>query len=523
MGNDGPGGPSFGSVSGPGGAPAALTVGAVDLRRRHDTVRVVVRHGLDVLLDRRLPLGGAVAPAGAVDLEVVVPKFPPPEAARAGRAAAYFFDRRGFSLVAGQAALVPAGTDPEAAVEGAAAAGARAVLLYGSVLPPGGFGLQESVPLPVVGIPAWLARDLARRVGGRGRVRVTLGRVRQMDNPSLGRVAGFSSTGLAFDGRVKPDLVAPGVALPTSDAGANEDGSPRYGTVNGSSAAAAVVAAAAALLAEARPALDADGLKSVLVGAARPIAGEALTSQGAGVLDLGASAAAEVGAQPTTLALGRASGDRWKVRRELLVRSLSTRPLAVRLHVDRTAEGAAAIRFTARPARFLLPAGATVRVRLRAELTSQPRGTAPAEGVISIEPSTSAAIRVPWVISFDPPPTSLLESLHLSQRAFAPSDAQPALLTFDAGSVRQVDRADARRTQIAPIATLDVVLWTASGRRIGLLARLRDLLPGRYQFGLTGRDVAGSELEPGEYEVRLIAYPTLRGAVTRRVVRFTIK
>ena len=45
-GNEGPAGPSYGSIGGPGGAPAALTVGAADLRRQTATVRVVVRAGL---------------------------------------------------------------------------------------------------------------------------------------------------------------------------------------------------------------------------------------------------------------------------------------------------------------------------------------------------------------------------------------------------------------------------------------------------------------------------------------------
>src|SRR5438046_10395093 len=41
------------------------------------------------------------------------------------------------------------------------------------------------------------------------------------------------SSGLAYDGRVKPDVVAPGVALETSEPGSNADGTARYGTVNG--------------------------------------------------------------------------------------------------------------------------------------------------------------------------------------------------------------------------------------------------------------------------------------------------
>ena len=59
----------------------------------------------------------------------------------------------------------------------------------------------------------------------------------------------FSSRGLAFDGISKPEVVASGVALLTSDPGRGADGAPAFGTVSGSSAAAAVVAGGAAILA----------------------------------------------------------------------------------------------------------------------------------------------------------------------------------------------------------------------------------------------------------------------------------
>ncbi len=63
-GNDGPAGPGFGSISGPGGAGAALTVGAADTRKNAEEVRVTLRSGLDVVLDRHLPLVGAGTPGG---------------------------------------------------------------------------------------------------------------------------------------------------------------------------------------------------------------------------------------------------------------------------------------------------------------------------------------------------------------------------------------------------------------------------------------------------------------------------
>ena len=57
----------------------------------------------------------------------------------------------------------------------------------------------------------------------------------------------------------------------------------------------------------------------------------------------------------------------------------------------------------------------------------------------------------------------------------------------------------------------------------GVLARLRDVLPGRYSFGVTGRDPAGSILPRGDYMLRLVAYPTTAGAPTRRTIAFSIK
>ena len=51
-----------------------------------------------------------------------------------------------------------------------------------------------------------------------------------------GGTAPFSSQGLSFDWRVRPDLVGPGVALMTSEPSAAADGTSAYGTVNGSSA-----------------------------------------------------------------------------------------------------------------------------------------------------------------------------------------------------------------------------------------------------------------------------------------------
>jgi subtilisin family serine protease len=520
-GNDGPAGPGYGSVAGPGGAPDVLTVGAVDLRPRFGQVRVVLRVGLRAELEGMRPLAGAVTPTRALDVGIGAPRSVTSGAAgyRGPVPLLDFFDRRGSSLVAGRAALLPAGVDPNGSVTNAAQAGAVAVLFYGADLPAGGIGLDESAPIPAVSVPEDVAKTLQAKIRRGIQTTVSLGAVKQESNSGEGRVMRFSSTGLAFDGRVKPEVVAPGVSLETSEPGANADGSARYGTVNGTSAAAAVVAGAAALLAQARPYLDADALKSLLVGAARPLPDDRVTAQGVGLIDLGGATATEIGASPASLALGRAGKPSWRTDQVFVLRNLSFRRLILSLDVNVTQEGAASLEFDLRPQHFSLGPGRSIRVHVRARVTSKLVGSAPAEGVVIVTPAAGREIRVPWTITFGKRQQPGLASVRLSTRAFTPSDAAPALLSFVAGSVRR----SAGQPDVLPLSRLDLELWSEAGGRIGLLARLRDVLPGRYSFGVTGRDPTGAVLPSGQYQLRLVAFATDEGPPTTRTVSFTIK
>src|SRR5581483_11825417 len=230
-GNDGTTAAAYGDLSAPGGAPDALTVGALDTRASEADAHVTVRSGLRTLLDATMPLAGNSTPTRALDLQVARP--------RSGRSAlTAFFSRTGGSIVAGRAAE----------------AGASAVLLYGrSVTLPAG-GLGRGVDVPVLSLPQRVAHQMLERLAAGARVTVTLGRARELANGEGDHVASFSSTGLAFDGSVKPDVVAPGVGIETVGTGGAV-------TVSGSSVSAAVAAGAAALLAQARPALGADALR----------------------------------------------------------------------------------------------------------------------------------------------------------------------------------------------------------------------------------------------------------------------
>ena len=504
-GNDGPAGPGYGSIASPGGSPAALTVGAVDLRTQAEEVPVAVRTGLRLLLDERLPLAGAIASRHPVALELTSPH---------GDGSSGFFDSRGLSLVADRAALLRAGPDPRAAIENAVAAGARAVVVYGTDLPAGGLGLDESVDVPVFSVPARVGELAAASLAQGGHPVVSIGLPDTAHNGTSAQVAPFSSHGLAFDGRVKPDVAAPGVVLATSDAGRNEDGTPRYATVNGTSGAAAVVAGAAALLAELRTNLGAADLKSLLAGTASPLPDTSVTAQGGGRVDVGAAAATELTAEPDTLAFGNARGDGWHSIQRLTLHNVSSRLFRVGIK----SVGAGGLEIVSKPKHVRLKAGGSTTVALLARLKGAPPAAGSAEGSVVLTPRASQPLRVPWAITFGKPARAALSEVALSADSFKPSVTTPVVLSLRTGSLLQTPTG----TQVQPVARLDFELWHGK-KRLGLVARLRDLLPGQVALGLTGLYPGGKQLPPGHYKIQLVALPTGSGPATRVAVRFRIK
>ncbi len=513
VGNDGPAGPGYGSVGGPGGAPAALTVGAADERPRTPTARVVIRAGLRVLLDRELPLGGVVAPDRTLSLAVVRPAGEP----RGGSDVdplSRFFDRDGYSVVAGKAALLARTTEPVDVGRRASVAGAVALLVEGPV-PAGALGLDERLALPVVGLPGPVARAAREAIAAGIDVSASLGAVHSRSNARSGRVAPFSSHGLAFGGGIKPELVAPGVALVTADAGRNDDRTPRYATISGSSAAAALAGGAAALVAQSRPELDAAALKGVLVGTAVPLPATAVGAQGAGFLDPGAASAAEVVARPAAIGFGAADKTGWRSRRTITVRNVSTRRLPVTVAAE--VEGIAGVSVRAKPDRLRLAPGESAQVVLLARVAFLPRNVGAVTGAIRLAVAGGGRVEVPWAVALPAQSAPLLGQIHLSTASFRASDRAPAVLSVRAGSV--TDRAG--RTQLRPLARLDVELWRGQ-TKLGLLARLRDVLPGSYAFGLTGRGPGGGGLAAGVYRLRILAVPP-DGTYERRFVRFRIR
>jgi subtilisin family serine protease len=496
-GNDGPAGPSFGSVGGPAGAPSAVAVGAADAGRPITQVRVVVRAGLRVLLDRLVPLAGADAPAHTL---VLVPTA-------AGKGT---FFRHGLSRVVDRAAVASAGDDPASVVRAAAAAGASAVILHDRPVAPGSIALDGKAGVPVIALPEQTVRALLSEPNA-----VVVLAAPRPSGAVQAHPAPFSSWGLAFDGGVKPDLLAPGVGLATSEPGVAADGGTVFGTVSGSSASAAVVAGGAALLAEARPEVDADTLRALLLGGARSLARTPLAAQGAGFMDLGHSASLELVAEPSSLTFGRGTREGWRGEGTVRLRNLSARLLTVYVSVGKQTR--APVRFAVSPKRLVIEPGASAKVVLRTPPITIARGEA-VTGSVSITPLTGVPVHVPWAVVLRPA-RGLLGPLTISRPSFKPSESSPAIVVVRAGRVLR----SADGNTVVPVLRLDVELWTDKGKRLGLLARLRDLLPGRYAIGLTGRGPGGKVLRRGTYRLRVFGWPTGGGAPTVRSVRFRIR
>ena len=287
-----------------------------------------MRVGLNTTFDSTVPLATDAAPP-RLSLQLALPRTPTTAKGQPGGGLHLpdFFDTGGLSLVAGRAALVPGGDAPQQVAVAAANAGAA-----------GGRALRG----PSASGRARPRRSLGRagrgRAGGRGPCarhgasrrahRAGLDRVRPDRRGRRRRRAVL----VAWPDLRRAPQARPGCAgCRAQRAGAGGDrgldrplrrdqrrerrdgGRRRCRRPAGPGAAGP----------------GRDGLRGALVGTARPLRNEPPTAEGAGQLDLGAAAAAELAADPTTIAFHRTEPRDWREAQRLSVRNISTRPLSV--------------------------------------------------------------------------------------------------------------------------------------------------------------------------------------------------
>jgi len=531
-GNDGATLGRYGTIASPAAAPSALAVGALDGRPLLPAVTVRIRGDALERDVEAVPVVGALAPAVDVALSLVhlagptqaSPKRPGGESASGAVAGDYLSPEDGSSLVDGRAVLVARdGGSLEARAVAAAQAGARALLLYGEgPLASASLGLDDRAPIPVLGLPAAAGAEIAAALASGSQIEVEFSETSAPANPDQGAVASFSSRGLAFAAGVKPDLVAPGVAITSALPGGG------YAAVTGTSAAAAQAAGAAALLAQAHPDWDAAALRAALIGSSAVVltAGltgtESIEAQGAGRIDPPAALAATVLAEPATLSFGAAADAVYRESRTLSLRNLGTEPATVSLALvrDDAAEAANLSLAADRPS-IEIPAGETRPVTFALEASGLGGPGTVVGGWIVAESATGARTRVPFAIAVGGDPTvSLLPAARIEPSTFKafPDGGLPARLELSVGSVGAAG--DDERVDIAPVARLSIDLYRGS-TKLGRLVEVRSLLPGVYRYGLTGRGLDGQALGPGAYRL-VIAAESLEGITSERDLPFTI-
>lgn len=193
-------------------------------------------------------------------------------------------------------------------------------------------------------------------------------------------LAEFSSRGPAYGGHgLKPDLTAPGVGIVAArakDAALGGEGD--YLALDGTSMAAPHVAGAAALLSQARPDLDASGLKATLVATTQPIDGGSLYEQGAGRLDVAAAVTGPVIVDHESLDLGFFAWPQAEVppqTREISYRNVGDEPVTLELAaVVSDADGRPTEALGISPATLTVPAGGTGSATLTLDLAGAAPG-----------------------------------------------------------------------------------------------------------------------------------------------------
>ncbi len=500
-GNDGPTSGRLGSLSSPGSAPAALTIGASDGRQGLPQVPVAVDGGGLAERLATAPLVYGLAPVAGLPLPVrlVDPATPPAPGSLAGAAA----------LVARD------GADVRAAVRAAALAGASTILVYGDPIPAGAFGVDDRVPVAVVALPASTGAAAASAVGAGAAVSVTFGASSYAPNQRLGSVAPFSSTGPGYAGQAKPDLVLPGVAvLSAAPYG-------QWSALSGTSVAAAQAAGETAALAAIHPDWSAGELRSALVSTARQVAGvdgnlAPVEQQGGGEPDLAAAAGVGVFVSPATLSFGRMVGNRAEAG--LTVRNPGASPVDVTLALQRDG-GGGALGIRVNPARFVLAPGAALLVPIALTIDVVDPADPVVGGWVVVMLGDGRSLRVPFTAIAAPAAGHPLKSVTLSRNRVArpTAAATPTVtLSVDLGDVAVAGDV----LDITPITALEIDL-RRHGRSTVLYAA-RDLNPGLYRYQVSARDARGRPLGRGSY-LLVVRAVSVDGVSSTRQLRLRVR
>ncbi len=479
-GNDGPTDSARGSVGAPASGPSVLAVGALD-DRAADLATAVTIAGGPTALGGTLGLLDAVAPPAGLTIPI----------------------RLAGADLHGAAVLLERGASLRAQARAATAAGAAAVIAWGDDPgPSGGLGIDDAAPLPVLSLDAATAAELARELTAGTALSIAFGPSTRSAPAAGPTVAAFSASGLTDDARLKPDLVAPGVAV-VSTAGAG------FASFSGTSIAAAQVAGLAAGLAGRHPDWSADRLRAALVDTAGPVtdASGALADvavQGGGAPDLVAADSLPVLATPGTLSFGVITAGS-PVTRALGLEGVAPGTATASLQFVPDARAVAAgVTVTASAPRFPLTAGQAVP--LQVTLTAARTPTAPVAlggwlvlHLVSAD-GTSRDVRVPMAAAIGVTRKPLLRSAAIGTGT-ALDGGPTTILSVDLGDASVATTGADTALDVQAVRELTVELRRPDGRSLGTVYTATDLLPGLAVFSFSARRPDGSALARGTYRL----------------------
>ncbi|WP_059171845.1 S8 family serine peptidase [Bacillus sp. FJAT-27445] len=274
-------------------------------------------------------------------------------------------------------------------VENALKEGARAAIIYNNTKGTFNGNLEKAVPIPVGAVSNAAGEALLKN--GRS-ASIVLG-------DDSDRLADFSSRGpVTGTWEIKPDVVAPGVAITSAVPGG-------YLTLNGTSMAAPHVAGVCALIKQAHPDWGPGEIKAALMNTAVVLKNSHARpyrtfEQGAGRIQADKAAAAGTLVLPGSLAFGKVAGQIPKATQtsELIVKNTSDRTVKYSFIVPRQGAG---LRWQL-PLPFILRPGEERKLRIK--LTADPsvyKGRI-IDGALSLR-SDGETIRIPYILALTEP------------------------------------------------------------------------------------------------------------------------
>lgn len=296
----------------------------------------------------------------------------------------------------GAIALIDRGTCPFVdKFNNAVAAGAVGVVIVdndaSAQLPFAMSGTPGSVPIPGVMITLADGATIKAVLAG-SPVTIALDAADRYTGPGAELLAGFSSRGpSAIDGRMKPEISAPGAAIDSAGVGSGTE--PRSNS--GTSMASPMVTGAAALVRQARPELSPMEVKAALMNAAVPLQSfggieYTTTVVGAGRVDVARAVSSTLLAafDQSSGEIGISFGSTIAATPQTVVRDFQVRndgssPDTVDLSVEPTFSLPGVV-VTVAPARLVIPPGASATAQLTLDFDPALLGNAP------VDPGTAA-------------------------------------------------------------------------------------------------------------------------------------